>query len=76
MSLSENLNCLYLFEQMTEVDNKILNPEEFVFKTEPSDEFGLLFFQHLISVVLENRISFEDLRCCGINRQLIGALFY
>ena len=31
-------------------------------------------FQHLVSVVSENRIYFEDLRCCEINRQLIGKL--
>ena len=29
-----NLDCLFLFEQMTEVENKILNKKELVFKTE------------------------------------------
>ena len=29
-------------------------------------------FKHLISVVLENKISFASLRCYKINRQLIG----
>ena len=26
-----NLDCLFLFQQMTEVDNKILNQKEFMF---------------------------------------------